>query len=103
VLTAGKRQANNGRVPMGLFAREWERTCAECGYTWRVPRSIARRGIRGISAMTALGMISAGRRNPRGFSDFTAGIEARAEQMEGFRTCAKCGADDFTQRPVSRQ
>jgi hypothetical protein len=32
-----------------------------------------------------------------------ANIEARAELMEGFRVCAKCGADDFTQRPVPRR
>ncbi len=88
---------------MGFFAREWERTCAECGYTWRVPRSIARRGIRGMSAMTAGGMVRGGRRNPHGFSDFTAEVQARAEQMEAFRVCAKCGADDFTQRPVPRR
>jgi hypothetical protein len=94
-------------VALGLFAREWERTCAECGYTWRVPRSIARRGIRGISGMGMSGldvghMAQAARSNPRG-SDFSAGVQARAEQMEGFRTCAKCGADDFTQRPVPRR
>jgi hypothetical protein len=31
-----------------------------------------------------------------------ASIETRAELMEGFRICAKCGADDFTQRPCRR-
>ena len=35
------------RLPRG--AREFERTCADCGYAWRVPRSAARRR-RGISA-----------------------------------------------------
>jgi len=101
VLTAGKRKANNGRVAMRFFAREWERTCAECGYTWRVPRSIARRGIRGMSGAER-GMVRGGRRNLHGFSDFTAVIQARADQMEAFRICAKCGADDFTQRPAPR-
>lgn len=28
------------------------------------------------------------------------GIAARAETMEGYRICAKCGADKFSQRPV---
>jgi hypothetical protein len=95
-------------VPIGLFAREWERTCTGCGYTWRVPRSIARRGIRGLSGMgmSGIGMgssIRASRSNPQGFSELNAQIEARAEQMEAFRVCAKCGADDFTQRPVPRR
>jgi hypothetical protein len=98
-------------VALGFFARERERTCAESGYTWLVPCSIARRGIRGISGTGMAGMagIDAGamirspRRNPPGAANFNAMIQARAEQTEGFRTCAKCGADDFTQRPAPRR
>jgi predicted nucleic-acid-binding Zn-ribbon protein len=85
-----------------FFASEYERTCRECGYTWRVPRSIARRGIRGMSAMTVRGA-TAGPSWSAPVSNvdaLSADIEARAEQMEGLRVCAKCGADDFTQRPV---
>ena len=89
-------------MPFGFFAREWQRTCAECGYTWRVPRAIARRGIRGMSAMTMGGNAHAAGMSPRGGSDYRAGIAARADQMEGFRICAKCGTDHFTQRPVTR-
>jgi hypothetical protein len=84
------------------LAREWERTCAECGYTWRVPRSIARRGIRGMSAMSVRGSAVGAPSSPRGNTDFTAGLAARAELMEGFRICATCGVDSFTQRPVTR-
>ena len=89
-------------VHIRFFASEYERTCRECGYTWRVPRSIARRGIRGMSAMTVRGAT----RGPgpmyttSNVDALKADIEARAEQMEGLRVCAKCGADDFTQRPV---
>ena len=88
-------------MAFGFLAREWERTCLACGYTWQVPRSIARHGIRGISTvgtsgLSARGMTCSASSNPRGYSDFNAGIEARAAQMEGFRTCAKCDADDFT-------
>ncbi len=83
---------------LGLFAREWERTCSECGYTWRVPRSIARRGIRGMSAMTVAGATAGPMHDARNVGALSAGIEARAQLMEGFRVCAKCGADDFTQR-----
>jgi len=36
----------------------------------------------------------------RGLGALSADIEARAELMEGFRVCAKCGVDNFTQRPV---
>ncbi len=102
-MTAGSRRANNPRVPFGLFAREWERTCTECGYSWRVPRSIARRGIRGISAITARGITAGPRMAPYGGGNLRAGIAARAEVMEGFQLCARCGVDHFTQRPVRRR
>jgi hypothetical protein len=94
-------------VPFGLFAREYERTCSECGYTWRVPRSIAKRGVRGVSG-TGMSGIGAARTAqaaasvPGGYNDLSADVEARAELMEGYRVCAKCGADDFTQRPAPR-
>ena len=89
-------------MALRLFAREWERTCAECGYTWRVPRSIARRGIRGMSAMSVFGASAGPLHDTRNAGGLSANIGARAELMEGFRVCAKCGADDFTQSPLRR-
>jgi hypothetical protein len=55
-----------------------------------------------MSAMTVLGTAAPmpGTANVSGLS---ADIGARAELMEGFRVCAKCGADNFTQRPVPPQ
>jgi predicted nucleic-acid-binding Zn-ribbon protein len=84
-----------------LFARQFERTCKECGYSWIVPRSIGRRGIRGMSAISVAGSARAGTL-ARGSSDLKARIGARAEVMESYRICAKCGVDDFSQRPVPR-
>jgi hypothetical protein len=101
-LTASRRRADDGLVGLGLFAREWERTCSECGYTWRVPRSIARRGIRGMSAMTVRGATAGPAHDASNVGGLSADIEARADQMEGFRVCAKCGADHFTQHPCHR-
>jgi predicted nucleic-acid-binding Zn-ribbon protein len=84
-----------------LFARQFRRTCNECGYSWLVPRSIARRGIRGMSAASVAG--SAREATLTGASaDLGAGIEARAEVMESYRICAKCGVDDFSQLPARR-
>jgi hypothetical protein len=106
-LTASTPWANNELVAIGFFAREWVRTCNECGYSWRVPRSIARRGIRGMSAMNFVGRTaSAGyggpNRSPISTSRIHSDIGARAELMEGFQICAKCGVDDFSQRPARR-
>ena len=85
-----------------LRAAEYERTCQECGYSWRVPRSIARRGMRGVSAMSVMGATrERGFGQPGGFglNNMMSGISARAETMEGFRICSVCGVDKFTQRP----
>jgi hypothetical protein len=86
-----------------LRAAEYERTCTECGYTWRVPRAIARRGIHGMSAMTFVGATRErgfGQAGGRGLNSLAGDIAARAETMEGFRICSKCGIDKFTQLPV---
>ena len=89
-------------MPAGFFAREWERTCNACGYTWLVPRSIARRGIRGMSAMSVFGASAGPRRSNTNIGNLRSGIASRADLMEGFQICAKCGVDDFTQRPCQR-
>ncbi len=89
-------------MPIGWFAREWERTCNECGYTWRVPRAIARRGIRGGSAMLVAGATRGAWASNSSMGSMRSGIAARAELMEQFRICAKCGVDSFTQRPCRR-
>ena len=87
-------------MPIGFFAREWERTCSECGYTWRVPRSIARRGIRGMSAISMRGQFVDPRAsNAAAARQMQSGIGARADLMEGFQICARCqkialGRDD---------
>jgi hypothetical protein len=80
-LTASSGRANNARVPFGFFAREWERTCTECGYSWRVPRSIARRGIRGMSAMTAHGATAGPAMLPGSGANLRDSIAARSRAI----------------------
>jgi predicted nucleic-acid-binding Zn-ribbon protein len=77
---------------------EYARTCAECGYTWRVPRSAARRRFRSISALNiAWGGTMIDRAELR---NEIQSIEAQNQPVETFRHCPKCGADHFTQRPL---
>jgi hypothetical protein len=89
-------------VAIGFFAREWERTCNECGYGWRVPRWIARLGIHGMSAISFTGQSISASYGPSGGTSLRSGIGARAAHMEGFQICARCGVDNFSQRPVRR-
>ena len=59
--------------------------------------------MRGISAMSVMGATMErgfGEPGGPGLANLTAGIAARAETMEAYRICAKCGIDQYTQRPV---
>jgi hypothetical protein len=55
-----------------------------------------------MSAMIVRGATAGPMHDTRNVDALSADIEARAELMEGFRVCAKCGADHFTQRPCRR-
>jgi len=68
----------------------YDRTCTECGYTWRVPRSAARRRFRSMYP-GADGLNLA-----RAMDSRSATLQVAGE----FQRCSKCSADDFTQRAV---
>ena len=75
--------------------REYARTCAECGYIWRVPRWAAHPRVGSIS------MISVATRRTIDRGELAREIESAsaANQSAGtFQRCPKCGADHFTQR-----
>jgi hypothetical protein len=81
-------------------AREYERTCAQCGSTWRVPRQFAKRRVKSISgfSVTSHGMQTAADR-----AELQAEIQsslAIGEEARAFRTCPKCGSDRYSQRPA---
>jgi len=89
-------RVDNGAMRLPWQAREFERTCAECGYTWRVPRSAARRR-RGISAFSYA---------PRGLysvpdnSQEIAASEAVSAVSAAYAHCPRCDCDRYTQQPV---
>jgi hypothetical protein len=65
----------------------YDRTCTECGYTWRVPKSAARQRLRSIYLGTD------GLNLARAMQSRSA-----AHQVAGdFQRCFKCSADHFTQ------
>jgi DNA-directed RNA polymerase subunit M/transcription elongation factor TFIIS len=80
---------------------QYARTCAECGYTWRVPRSAVRRRIGAISPVAV-----AWRGNTVDRAELSREVQAISAQnrpAEVYRNCPKCGADHFTQRAVRGQ
>ena len=77
------------------LAREYERTCEDCGFVWRVPKAIAHPHMQGLP-MTRESDAVAARAN--------AVVEANAEMAEraaASRRCPKCESDHYQQRAIS--
>jgi len=75
--------------------QDYARTCAECGYTWRVPRRAAQRHVRSIS------MISVATRTTIDRGELAREIQSASaanRSADTFQRCPNCGADHFTQR-----
>ena len=82
-------------------AREYERTCADCGWTWRVPRQLARRRVKSISGF---GVTSHGGQTAADRAELRVEVQSNmavGAQAEAFRACPKCGSERYTQRPAS--
>ena len=81
-------------------AREYERTCAECGYAWRVPRPAVRKPISGFSTAPRGRPVSLGGVNPvvAASEPELVPSEAISETAAAFGHCPKCGSDHYTQR-----
>ena len=77
-------------------AREYERTCTECGYAWRVPQQFARSRVLSIYGATSGGAGLAGPAD----AQLQAG-RAMIEPAEALRTCAKCGSGHYTKRAAA--
>jgi hypothetical protein len=96
-------------------ARQYERTCADCGYSWRVPRRFARRRFLtgpGYASSYRFGGTVAGKgglqvaapsnaevRAGVGASDRQA-TKMTAEEAEALRACPHCSSENYSQRPA---
>lgn len=82
----------------GWHRADLARTCEECGHTWRVPHSAARRRIGSIAMFS---VAPGGRTIDRGeLAREVAAISAANQAPEAYQHCPACGADRFTQRAV---
>jgi hypothetical protein len=83
-------------------AREYERTCGKCGYTWRVPRSAVHKPISGFSSAPRGRPVSLGGVNPvvpESDPELAASGEI-SEVAAAYGHCPKCNSDYWKQRPV---
>ena len=94
-LTRHRDGARIDRVRFAWQRSDVARTCEECGYTWRVPRSAARRRIRSISMFNAAPNQRTLNRDE--LARQVASISAANQVFETYEHCPECGADRFTQ------
>jgi hypothetical protein len=84
-------------------AREYERTCADCGQSWRVPRQFARKGIVSILGATSGQHVLRPRTDPAASGPVAADLEAGyklAEEAAALRECPRCSSVRYSQRPA---
>jgi hypothetical protein len=81
------------RVPWR--AREYERTCAGCGYVWLVPSSAVHPPMKGLP------FAGLGRIGMQAEIDAVVAANAQmAEEKAAFRVCSKCGSVHYAQRAI---
>jgi len=76
------------------LAQEYERTCEDCGHTWRVPKWAAHPHMQGLPGMT---------RGSGGAASAEAVAAANAELAERaavFRQCPECDSVHYKQRAI---
>jgi hypothetical protein len=76
------------------LAREYERTCQDCGHTWRVPKWAAHPHMQGMPITGGGGMAAAQ-------AERVAAANAElAERVAVFRQCPECESQHYKQRAI---
>jgi len=85
------------RIPW--LTQEYERTCDDCGYVWRVPKAIARPPMQGLPMAGTRG-ISRGQGLAAQTDAVVAANAELAERAAATRCCPKCESDHYKQRSI---
>jgi hypothetical protein len=79
-------------------AQQYERTCADCGCSWRAPRQLARTRVPSTRVDLYVGGVTVFVHIRPSESPVT--NAAVAEQAESLRECPNCGSDQCSQHLV---
>jgi len=83
------------------LAHEYERTCEDCGQTWRVPRAIAHPHMQGLPMGRSGGGGGLGATGAADRADAVIAANAElAERAAASRRCPKCESDHYQQRAI---
>jgi hypothetical protein len=86
------------------LAQEYERTCQDCGHTWRVPKWAAHPHMQGLPISAPRGSgLGASQQAGTAAAQAEAVAEANAELAEKvavFRVCPECESVHYKQRAV---
>jgi hypothetical protein len=74
------------------LAREYERTCDDCGHAWRVPKWAAHAHPQGLPGRGIGGLQTA--------DQVVAANAALAERVAVFKVCKECGSEHYKQRAI---
>jgi hypothetical protein len=75
------------------LAQKYERTCDDCGTSWRVPKAIAHPHMQGLP-------MRRGGNVQQATEAIIAANAARAERAAASRRCPKCESDHYKQRAI---
>lgn len=82
------------------LAREYERTCDDCGTSWRVTKAVAHPHMQGLP-MARGGRSAGGSDSAAARANAVAEANAKlAERAAASRRCPKCESDHYKQRAI---
>jgi hypothetical protein len=87
-------------MPLTWPVLQYERTCADCGHTWRVPRRFARKRLLSMPGVVGGSRLILGSTYPYqgpAAADLAAGMRIGTE-FDAHRTCQECGSRHYSQR-----